>query len=191
MASRLFQKKAKLRSVFDIIDVICITLVVSVLILTLIFRVGCVQGQSMEPTMYEGDQYIISNLFYTPKQSDIIVFLPDLTSEGDSANEKLYVKRVIATQGQRVQIQKDETGTFRLYVDGQLQQEPYLDENQVTRPPVGQDQLDVTVPQGYVFVLGDNRINSNDSRTIGCIETGRIVGKVVLRFFPFQRFSFM
>lgn len=117
--------------------------------------------------------------------------MPDLTSEGDSANEKLYVKRVIATQGQRVQIQKDETGTFRLYVDGQLQQEPYLDENQVTRPPVGQDQLDVTVPQGCVFVLGDNRINSNDSRTIGCIETGRIVGKVVLRFFPFQRFSFM
>lgn len=74
MASRLFQKKAKLRSVFDIIDVICITLVVSVLILTLIFRVGCVQGQSMEPTMYEGDQYTSPICFTRPSSLILLYF---------------------------------------------------------------------------------------------------------------------
>lgn len=182
MRSALWKKKTKLRAALDIAETVCITFILSVLLLTLIFRTGYVHGSSMEPTAYEGDRYIISALFYTPKQGDIVVFLPDIVGE-----DKLYVKRIIATEGQRVQIKKDDTLTYRVYIDGIMLDESYLDTNQITYPPSGQEELDITVPEGQIFAMGDNRLLSNDSRAIGCVDKRRIVGRVLFRFYPFNK----
>ena len=187
MASGLWTRKANLRSRLEIADAICITIIASILFLTLIFRTGYVHGSSMESTIHEGDRYIISNLFYKPKQGDIVVFLPDKEQTNAYDNEKLYVKRVIATEGQRVQIKKDATATYKVFVDNVEINEPYLDDDQVTYPPVGQEEMDITVPDGYIFALGDNRKNSNDSRAIGCVDERRIIGHVIFRFYPFNQ----
>lgn len=182
MASALWKRKAKLRAWLDIAETVCITVVLSILFLTLLFRTGYVHGSSMEPTAYEGDRYIISDLFYTPKQGDIVIFSPDIEGE-----EKLYVKRVIATEGQRVQIKKDSSETYQVYVDEQKLDESYLASGQITYPPSGQEEFEVTVPAGQIFTMGDNRLRSNDSRAIGCVDVRRIVGHALFRFYPLNK----
>ena len=178
--------KTVLPVVFDIVEMVVVAFVASILILTLLFKTGYVHGESMEHTMHENDRYIVSDLFYTPKAGDIVVFQPDYKA----ANEKLFVKRVIAVGGQTVDIKKDESGKYQLYVDNVVQTEPYLSEWQVTEPPFGRTSYSVTVPDGYFFALGDNRVNSTDSRVIGCVDNRRIVGKVIFRFFPFDKIKF-
>lgn len=163
---------------FDIAEAIIVAIVASVLILTLVFRTGYVDGSSMEDTMHENDRYIVSGLFYTPKQGDIIVFQPNIADE----EKKLWVKRVIATEGQTVFI---DPADHSVYVDNVKLNEPYL--TQQTNP--GGTENPMTVPPGYIFVMGDNRGVSRDSRdaTVGCIDTRRIVGRVLFRFYPFNK----
>lgn len=183
----------------EIIETLLVAAVAAVLILTLIFRTGFVSGQSMANTMHNNDRYIVSNLFYTPKAGDIVVFEPDPEQIGKAAGseETLYVKRVIATEGQHLQIKKDETGNYAVYVDGKKLQEDYLDEWQTTLPnpylsaQSTQDDLDIIVPEGQFFAMGDNRLNSKDSRIIGCIDNRRLVGKVLFRFYPFDKIGFI
>lgn len=163
---------------FDIAEAIIVAIVASVLILTLVFRTGYVDGSSMEDTMHENDRYIVSGLFYTPKQGDIIVFQPNIPNE----EKKLWVKRVIATEGQTVYIDPVE---HTVYVDNVLLNEEYI--SQPTVP--GMTENPIIVPEGYIFILGDNRGVSRDSRdaSVGCMDTRRIVGRVLFRFYPFNK----
>lgn len=188
-------KKKGIRDAFDMLEAVVIAIVASLFILTLLFRVGYVSGDSMLTTMHDGDRYIVSNLFYTPERGDIIVFEPDLKLP--SGQEKLYVKRVIGIEGDHIEIRKNAQGVYQVIINGQVQKEEYLDSHQRTEPHLKNTQfdengdrfLDITVPKGHIFVMGDNRINSQDSRDLGCIDTRRIVGKILLRFFPFQKFG--
>ena len=127
----------------------------------------------MYSTLHDGDKLFTSNLFYTPEQGDIIIL------RTPSYNEPL-VKRVIAVEGQTVDI---DFNTGVVYVDGEALDEPYTYEptylsNGFEGP--------VTVPEGMVFVMGDNRNNSNDSRhpAIGCIDNRAILGKVYMILIP-------
>ena len=102
-----------------------------------------------------------------------------------------------------MEIKSDDGENYRVYLNGQVLQEDYLDSFQQTRPADralagantlttdenGHPCVDITVPDGHVFVMGDNRLNSQDSRVIGCVDTRRIAGKVLLRFFPFDKFG--
>ena len=147
--------------------------------------------------------------FGIPRQSglvealeSIIVFEPDLSGLNDSS-EKLYVKRIIAVEGDHLQIKADDENQYHVYLNGQILREEYLDDFQITKPALdiynfagfnfndenGNVCIDVTVPEGYVFVMGDNRLNSQDSRCIGFVDTRRIAGKVLLRFYPFNKFG--
>jgi len=176
------EKKTKnpLGETFDLLEAVIFAFVAAVFILTLVFRTGIVSGNSMQSTMKPNDRYILSNLFYKPEVGDIIVFEPEVKV----TDEKLYVKRVVATEGQTVEIKPDENGIYCLYTDGKKLEEPYLDSFQYTSPPAGYDTFEVTVPEGHVFVLGDNRVNSIDSRIIGCVDTRTMIGKVLFRFWP-------
>ena len=137
----------------------------------------------MQPTLQEGDNVVVSNLFYTPKAGDIVI----ITKESFSAEP--IVKRIIATEGQTVDIDF-EKGI--VYVDGKALDEPYIAELTHLYEGVA---FPVTVPENSVFVMGDNRNESSDSRNpdIGMIDEGCILGKVYCIVIPagwdFSRFG--
>ena len=164
---------------FDWLQCIVTALVVCVLIFVFIGRTIGVVGSSMVPTLEQGDRLIISKLFYTPQQGDIVVL------QKDSFADYPLIKRVIATEGQTVDIDFD-AGV--VYVDGVALDEPYTAEPTVVREDFDEP---VTVPEGCIFVMGDNRNRSTDSRTdsIGCVDTRLIMGKALLRLTPLSKFG--
>jgi len=173
---------AFLASVVEMVELVVCALVAAILVLTLICRTGVVDGSSMAPTMHGGDRYIISDLFYTPEQGDIVVFRPDIEGK-----EELWIKRIIALEGQTVYIDPND---FRVYVDGQPLDESYLPPSVGTYPHTTANPI--TVPEGHVYVLGDNRGVSHDSRyeDLGCVSLSRLAGRVIVRFWPFSSFEF-
>ena len=175
------KKEAEKTDVFDWVQCIVTALVACILIFTFLGRTVSVSGPSMEKTLFAGQRVIVSNLFYTPKQGDIVVF------RKDTYKEEPLVKRIIACEGQTVDIDFAEG---IVYVDGVA-----LDEDYVNTPTNLQLDFDgeITVPEGCVFVMGDNRNHSNDSRDdrIGCVDTRYIIGRVVFRISPLSVFGFV
>lgn len=152
-----------------------------VMVFTFVARVIVVSGPSMENTLRGGDLILVWGLGYTPKQGDIVV----LTQEG--YQEDSIVKRVIATQGQRVDI---DYGANTVRVDGQALEEDYIKER-MSVPGYGEGLNHVTVPEGCIFVMGDNRNNSADSRypDIGIVDTRCVIGRGVAVMFPLEHWK--
>ena len=160
--------------IYDWMQSLVFALIICIIVFVFIFRIVDVSGDSMNPTLLNGDKLVVSDVFYKPNQGDIVIF------RKDEYKAEALVKRVIATEGQTIEIDFDRG---RVYVDGELLDEPYIAE------PT-HNQLDFqgpqTVPEGCVFVMGDNRNASSDSRRaqIGMVDERLIVGKVLLRVFP-------
>ena len=154
---------------------------VFVLLFTFVARIIVVSGPSMENTLLEGDLIFVWSWGYTPKQGDIVV----LTQE--SYQEDSIVKRVIAVEGQQVDI---DYGSGTVYVDGVPLEEDYTKE-QMHIPSYGEGINHVTVPEGCIFVMGDNRNESADSRlpAIGIVDTRCVIGRGVTVIFPFNRWK--
>ena len=154
-------------------------LVFCILVFTFVGRTVGVIGPSMQQTLIQGDRLIISKLFYTPKYGDIVVLRKEAY-----ANYPI-IKRVIATEGQRVDI---DFVNGIVYVDGEALDEPYINEPTYEAEDFNGE---ITVPEGCVFVMGDNRNRSTDSRTrsIGCVDTRYIVGKALFRITPLNKFG--
>ncbi len=159
---------------YDWVQCIVAALLIGILCFMFIGRVIGVIGTSMVPTLQDDDQLIVSKLFYTPKQGDIIVFQTDVF--GDEP----LVKRIIATEGQTVDI--DFTKGV-VYVDGVA-----LNEHYTATPTTTRENFEglVTVPEGCIFVMGDNRNASTDSRSnhVGMVDTRCIIGKVYFIIIP-------
>ena len=161
---------------------ILIAIVVAFLVLQFI-KPTIVQEHSMENTLQPNDYLFISKqsyrLFGDPQRGDIIVFHSVLTT-ADGA-EKLLVKRIVALPGDTISI----TGGV-VYINGEPQDEPY------TKDGYTNTEMDeITIPDGKLFCMGDNRQNSRDSRDsmIGLVDEDDVLGKAVLRLFPFSRFG--
>ncbi len=180
-------KKAPLlqliNDIFDVVELFVICAAVILGIFTFLVRPTIVQGASMEDTLLEGDTLIVTDVGYEPKSGDIIV--------AQNVSLPLYpeaiVKRVIATEGQVVDI---DFTTWTLSVDGVVIDEPYRKlTNDYLRTSDWEYPLEI--PEGYVFVMGDNRNHSADSRCadIGLIPEQCVVGHVLMRVFPFSRFT--
>lgn len=157
-------------------DVITYLIIICVVFL-LLFRVVVVSGTSMNMTLLDGDYLLlVSNLFYgSPEQGDVIV-----ASKASFDDGKPIVKRVIATEGQTVDIING-----IVFVDGKAIEEDYLSPGLTTHSSGGVT-FPLTVEEGCVFVMGDNRSNSRDSRypEIGLIDEREILGKAIFLFLP-------
>lgn len=163
------------------LQALVMVLAVMILIFTFVGRIIVVDGISMEPTLYHGDLLLLQSVGYTPKQGDVVV----LTKEFEDADGPI-VKRVIATGGQHVVIDYD-AGTVT--VDGQVLDEPYIKE--VMMQPPEESITDILVPEGSIFVMGDNRNHSSDSRnmTLGAVDERYVLGQALWVFFHFQDFG--
>ena len=159
---------------------VCSVLVV-VMLFTFVIRMIGVDGHSMVPTLQDGDRLLVLNsmLYDDYKYGDIVVL------RKSSFLSEPIVKRVIATEGQTVDI---DFSTGSVYVDGVLLKEDYI--NELTFTEEGTE-FPLTVPEGSIFVMGDNRNQSLDSRStyVGCIDERDILGKVLVCFMPFTDFG--
>ncbi|MBQ4109305.1 MAG: signal peptidase I [Clostridia bacterium] len=179
------KKKSIGKEILDWIISIAVAVVAVMLINQFLFVQVMVDGQSMVPTLQDGDRLFAYRFLYEPESQDIVVvepFLKEGTVDGKLMfGRTLYIKRVIATEGQTVDIKDD-----KVYVDGELFDEPYIAESVKTKP--GTLSLPVTVPEDCVFVMGDNREHSRDSRdaTVGILRNDQVVGKATFRLFPFN-----
>lgn len=153
-------------------------LVTLILLFTFLGRVIGVDGESMLPTLKNRDLLLLQSAGYTPKQGDIVV----LTKAFGDVTQPI-VKRVVATGGQTVDINY-EAGTVS--VDGEVLEEPYI--NETMRWPTSQWETitHVTVPEGSIFVMGDNRNHSSDSRDerLGTIDERYVLGRVLFTILP-------
>jgi signal peptidase I len=162
--------------IYEWVGTLSFVLVVFVLLFSFVFREVGVDGISMMNTLNNGDRLIMLSIGYKPQHDDIVViYVKNL--------QKPIVKRVIATAGQTVNI---DYAAHRVYVNGVLQDEPFIKNPTafMGNPPILE--MPVTVPAGCVFVMGDNRNESIDSRSgeIGMINTKYILGKAIIRYFP-------
>lgn len=163
---------------FEWIEALIIAIFAVIFIFLFVARPVGVDGSSMEPTLQHGDNLILSNLLYTPEIGDIVVLTKDTFENG----EKSIVKRIIAKEGQEVDI---DFINGDVYIDGEIIDEPYIKEKTYLEEGL---QLPAIIPEGHVFVMGDNRNNSKDSRSveIGMVPIDCILGRAVFRFLPFD-----
>lgn len=168
------KKNDEKMTLFDWVQCLVGALVIGILAFMFIGRVIGVSGSSMYPTLHDTDKLIISNLFYEPEAGDIVVL------QTDSFSADPIVKRVIATEGQTVDI---DFANGVVYVDGAPLDEPYTN-----APTYDVQDFDgeVTVPEGCIFVMGDNRNGSTDSRTdeIGMVDERCVIGKAYMIIIP-------
>lgn len=161
-----------------------------VLLFTFVGRITRVEGDSMLQTLHNGDLLLLQSAFYTPKTGDIVVLNKTVDETLSLLGGEAIVKRVIATEGQTVSVDYDSSV---VYVDGQPLEEPYVWERMDRRTGPYSGQTPFVVPEGSVFVMGDNRNNSTDSRheLLGPVDEGYILGRAVCILFPFSDMSLL
>ena len=172
--------------VFDIVEMFVFVLVAVMLLTSFVFKHSIVEGQSMMNTLEDGDHLIISNLFYTPERGDIVVF-----EDYSTSLKKAVVKRVIGLPGDTVEVRMNEDGDVTVYINGELLEEEYAFNARDCNIDVSSFNKPITIEDGEIFVMGDNRYHSTDSRTssVGPVSIDSILGKAVFRFLPFDKFG--
>ncbi|MEE0956862.1 MAG: signal peptidase I [Ruminococcus sp.] len=169
--------------IYDWIRCVIFAIAIVVVCLTFVFRLVEVDGTSMDDTLQNKDKVIVTNLFYTPHDSDIVVI-----SHGEKY-DKPIIKRVIATEGQSLKLDYDND---RIIVDGVVIPESYIKGSTFANNK-GDNQVPDVIPKGKIFVMGDNRQVSLDSRSteIGLIDVSNVIGKAQVVAFPFDRIKYL
>ncbi len=182
------QKNSFAAEVFEWLEMVVLSACVVLLIFTFVARPANVDGASMEDTLHDKEMLVISNLFYEPEHGDIIVF-----QKINSVHPAPIVKRVIATEGETIDIDFDTWTVTVTDVDGNKR---VLDESEYRkllpdRRVTSDLSYPITLGEDELFVMGDNRNNSLDSRDsrIGIVKENEIIGKVCLRAFPLNKFG--
>ena len=170
--------RAIVRFVRELLETILPALLIALLINVFVGQATRVEGQSMEPNLHSEQRLVVEKLsyrFHGPQRFDIVVL--KMPSQG----EELLIKRVIGLPGETVEIQDGQ-----VYVDGILLEEPFTDQS--THP--GRNGQ-VTVPPLHIYVMGDNRDRSNDSRSFGPVPIDNVVGRAWLSYWPLEQVGFV
>ena len=164
---------------YEWIDSVMGAIIIIFILFTFLFRAVGVDGKSMMPTLQNGDWLAISGINFEPHRGDIVV-----VTQPNEVHEPL-IKRIIAVGGETIDIN---FVTHEVKINGETIDEPYIAEP--TRRSFDVE-FPLAIPEGFVFVMGDNRNNSTDSRAsgVGLIDKRYILGKTLFRFFPFGGFK--
>ena len=181
------EKQSWLRTAYDLFGNIIVALIVVSVIFSFCFRQVVVDGASMNDTLANQDRLVLQTAFYTPDRGDIVVIYQE------NEPEKPLIKRVIALEGDslRLDVEKNEVHLKKAGQNNWV----LLDESAYVNYPlawgVGGNRgvSEVEVPAGHIFVMGDHRNNSNDSRYLGCISVEDVVGRALLRVYPMKDFG--
>lgn len=167
---------------FDFTRTIVFVFAIMSVMFTFVIRDANVVGNSMLDTLHSDDKILITNFMYEPKCGDIVAI------NAENQIEKRIIKRVIAVGGQTLVVDYAKNA---VYVDGIKIDEPYV--SSLTREPSNPLQIPYVVPDGYIFVMGDNRIISLDSRdkSIGLVSVNDVIGKAQFIVFPLDRFKYL
>jgi signal peptidase I len=172
----------------DWIKALLVAFGLAIIVRMFFFAPIVVEGPSMMPTLYNGDQMIVNKFAYNigePERFDIVVF--------HASVQKDFIKRIIGLPGEHVEVRDN-----NLYIDGEEVEEPFLADIKERGTPfqfTGDFALEElpgkheVIPEDHVFVMGDNRTNSTDSRSIGVVPTEEIVGKTSIIYWPLDRFQ--
>lgn len=166
------------KELIDWIKTIIAAIIISIIIESYIVGLTVVNGESMLGTIQNNDRLLINKFSYSftkPKRGDIIVFVPPIEKRKD----ELFIKRVVAVEGDEFSIENDV-----VYINNKTLHEDYIVNEAFKERKY--NILSGVVPKGYVFVLGDNRNNSNDSRAFGFVPISNIKGKAVTKVWPFD-----
>lgn len=173
---------------FEWLQMILVCVLAAVFLFNCVIRLTRVDGESMDNTLQHGELMLVRSIAYDPQPGDIIVLNKTTVDIPGWDGTKAIVKRIIATEGQTVDVDY-EAGL--VYVDGKPLDEPYIKEEMYRPLDYHMQQTHWEVPEGSIFVMGDNRNNSTDSRDerLGCIDEEYILGKVVLALWPMSKFG--
>ncbi|MCS6812452.1 MAG: signal peptidase I [Cyanobacteria bacterium] len=165
-------------------QLVLVALFVALLLRLFVAEPRFIPSNSMEPTLKVGDRLVVEKVsyrFHLPQRGDIVVFEPpEQLLQFGYRKQQVFIKRVIGLPGQRIAVRSG-----RVWVNGQPLEEPYIAAAPTYQLP------DIQVPSGTVFVMGDNRNNSNDSHVWGFLPIDNIVGRAWFRFYPFDRIGFL
>ena len=179
----VIEPKKPSQTVFEWLEIFIVSVAAVFILFSFVARIAVVDGNSMYPTLSHNDKLLVRQIFYEPKQGDIIV-----CQSVKYGLDKPLVKRIIATEGQKVRLDRE---NWKIYIDDFPLEEPYLVIGEGMMVDWQYETDEITVPKGHVFVMGDNRNNSLDSRfyDVGYIDERYIIGQVIYRFLPFDGFG--
>ena len=172
------------RALLDWVIVIAVALLVAFLVRTFVLAHFVVDGTSMATTLADDDRVFVNKLSYRlhdPNRGDVVVL-----HQLSGASERDLIKRVIALPGETIEIR-----SCQVLIDGRLLEEPYLDPAVVQPGNCGRDLAPVTIPEDHVFVMGDNRPGSQDSRDLGPIPEDELVGRAFVVFWPASHWQWL